>query len=179
LQFDGIYQSWIYGNTKLVIDRPTMPAIESSIIHFMSLEEQVSRLMEDYKKRSKDELERIISSRVDEKLREIEDIESEVKRKVNEQLLKQAINISSNFDRNVNLNSNLIENDLNDLIKRVERKHDFKESNEITAKKNELISCYKENNSRTLNCSELTKQYGQIVRNFSKGDDENNSEQFN
>ncbi|CAJ0834673.1 21747_t:CDS:2 [Entrophospora sp. SA101] len=52
LQFDGIYQSWIYGNTKLVIDRPTMPAIESSIIHFMSLEEQVSRLMEDYKKRS-------------------------------------------------------------------------------------------------------------------------------
>ncbi|CAH1764753.1 11804_t:CDS:2 [Entrophospora sp. SA101] len=90
-----------------------------------------------------DELERIISSRVDEKLREIEDIESEVKRKVNEQLLKQAINISSNFDRNVNLNSNLIENDLNDLIKRVERKHDFKESNEITAKKNELISCYK------------------------------------
>ncbi|CAJ0911880.1 328_t:CDS:2, partial [Entrophospora sp. SA101] len=31
---------------------PTIPATESSLIHFMTLEEQITRLAEDYKKRS-------------------------------------------------------------------------------------------------------------------------------
>ncbi|KAG9300457.1 hypothetical protein G9A89_010082 [Geosiphon pyriformis] len=51
LQFDGLYRSWPFLTTKLVIDEPSLPLIESNIAHFVALERCVGELAKDYKSR--------------------------------------------------------------------------------------------------------------------------------
>ncbi|RUP47255.1 hypothetical protein BC936DRAFT_145937 [Jimgerdemannia flammicorona] len=51
LKHDGMYRSWPFLTSKLVIDQPSMPLIESSFSHFVSLERHISALAENFKKR--------------------------------------------------------------------------------------------------------------------------------
>ncbi|CAJ0754356.1 24472_t:CDS:2, partial [Entrophospora sp. SA101] len=44
LRYDGLYRSWEFAKTKLVVEKSSMPSIESSIIHFLALEEQEFQL---------------------------------------------------------------------------------------------------------------------------------------
>ncbi|CAJ0880990.1 22518_t:CDS:10 [Entrophospora sp. SA101] len=54
LRYDGLYRSWEFAKTKLVVEKSSMPSIESSIIHFLALEEQVKILAQDFIKRPED-----------------------------------------------------------------------------------------------------------------------------
>ncbi|CAG8699840.1 894_t:CDS:2, partial [Scutellospora calospora] len=47
LSFDGIYSSWPFCKSKLVIDKASMPVIESTFCHFVLLE-QTNKLAEDF-----------------------------------------------------------------------------------------------------------------------------------
>ncbi|RUP44408.1 hypothetical protein BC936DRAFT_149496 [Jimgerdemannia flammicorona] len=51
LKHDGMYRSWPFLTSKLVIDQPSMPLIESSFSHFVALERHISALTENFKKR--------------------------------------------------------------------------------------------------------------------------------
>ncbi|CAG8737722.1 8032_t:CDS:2, partial [Racocetra persica] len=51
LQFDGLYRSWPFLTTKLAIDEPSLPLIESNFAHFVALERRVCELAKDYKRR--------------------------------------------------------------------------------------------------------------------------------
>ncbi|CAG8785794.1 17919_t:CDS:2, partial [Gigaspora margarita] len=42
LQFDGLYRSWPFLTTKLAIDEPSLPLIESNLAHFVALEVFIS-----------------------------------------------------------------------------------------------------------------------------------------
>ncbi|CAG8502674.1 20605_t:CDS:2 [Cetraspora pellucida] len=50
LQFDGLYRSWPFLTTKLAIDEPSLPLIESNFAHFVALEKRVCELVKDYKR---------------------------------------------------------------------------------------------------------------------------------
>ncbi|CAJ0833389.1 10631_t:CDS:2 [Entrophospora sp. SA101] len=52
LQVDRIYRSWPFCTTKLVIDKSSMPLIESTFCHFVALEGQINILAKDFKTRS-------------------------------------------------------------------------------------------------------------------------------
>ncbi|CAJ0767073.1 16965_t:CDS:2, partial [Entrophospora sp. SA101] len=52
LQVDRIYHSWPFCTTKLVIDKSSMPLIESTFCHFVALEGQINILAKDFKTRS-------------------------------------------------------------------------------------------------------------------------------
>ncbi|CAG8539507.1 13614_t:CDS:2 [Ambispora gerdemannii] len=52
LKFDGLYRSWSFLTTKLVIDRASLPLAEFAISHIMALEECVGKIARDYKYRS-------------------------------------------------------------------------------------------------------------------------------
>ncbi|CAG8758034.1 33891_t:CDS:2, partial [Racocetra persica] len=52
LRFDGLYRSWSFRTTRLVIDYTTIPLAEYSLSHFAALEGYVSKIVKDYKKRS-------------------------------------------------------------------------------------------------------------------------------
>ncbi|CAG8579301.1 17787_t:CDS:10, partial [Cetraspora pellucida] len=51
LKFDGLYRSWSFRTTRLVIDYTTIPLAEYSLSHFAALEAYVSKFVKDYKKR--------------------------------------------------------------------------------------------------------------------------------
>ncbi|CAG8800270.1 21929_t:CDS:10, partial [Cetraspora pellucida] len=48
LSFDGIYSSWPFCKSRLVIDKASMPVIESTFCHFIALEAQTNKLAEDF-----------------------------------------------------------------------------------------------------------------------------------
>ncbi|CAG8616941.1 2447_t:CDS:2 [Ambispora gerdemannii] len=52
LKFDGLYRSWSFLTTKLVIDRASLPLAESAISHVVALEELVGKIAKNYKYRS-------------------------------------------------------------------------------------------------------------------------------
>ncbi|RUS29736.1 hypothetical protein BC938DRAFT_480302 [Jimgerdemannia flammicorona] len=52
LKYDGLYRSWPFLTTRLVIDKTTIPLAEFAISHAMALEERVGRIAENYKYRS-------------------------------------------------------------------------------------------------------------------------------
>ncbi|CAG8514233.1 17434_t:CDS:10 [Cetraspora pellucida] len=51
LQFDGLYRSWPFLTTKLAIDEPSLPLVESNFAHFVALERRVCEFAKDYKRR--------------------------------------------------------------------------------------------------------------------------------
>ncbi|CAG8521200.1 14871_t:CDS:2 [Acaulospora colombiana] len=51
-QYDGLYRSWPFLTTKLVIDKATIPLAEFAISHFVALEERVEKIAKDFKYRS-------------------------------------------------------------------------------------------------------------------------------
>ncbi|CAG8635179.1 1595_t:CDS:2 [Ambispora gerdemannii] len=52
LKFDGLYRSWPFLTSKLVIDQPTIPLFEYTFAHFWQLEDRVNKLAGNYKSRS-------------------------------------------------------------------------------------------------------------------------------
>ncbi|RUS20972.1 hypothetical protein BC937DRAFT_93944 [Endogone sp. FLAS-F59071] len=52
LKYDGLYRSWPFLTTRLVIDKPAIPLAEFAISHLMALEERVGKIAENYKYRS-------------------------------------------------------------------------------------------------------------------------------
>lgn len=52
LQYDGLYRSWPFLTTRLVIDKTTIPLAESAIGHLVALEERIEKIAENYKYRS-------------------------------------------------------------------------------------------------------------------------------
>ncbi|CAG8644771.1 9999_t:CDS:2, partial [Paraglomus brasilianum] len=52
LKYDGIYCSWPFLMTKLVVDKCTIPLAELTISHFVALEKRVGKIAEDYKCRT-------------------------------------------------------------------------------------------------------------------------------
>ncbi|CAG8585572.1 14661_t:CDS:2 [Acaulospora colombiana] len=52
LQYDGIYRSWPFLTTRLVIDKTTLPLAESAIGHLVALEERIEKIAENFKYRS-------------------------------------------------------------------------------------------------------------------------------
>ncbi|CAG8485173.1 2405_t:CDS:2, partial [Acaulospora colombiana] len=52
LKYDGLYRSWPFFTTKLVIDQITIPLAEASIIHMIALEKHVGQIAENFKYRS-------------------------------------------------------------------------------------------------------------------------------
>nr|CAG8585577.1 11660_t:CDS:2 [Entrophospora candida] len=53
LEYDGIYRTWPFMKTQIVIDKPSVPLLGSTLTHLIALEEQVKLLAENYKMRSK------------------------------------------------------------------------------------------------------------------------------
>ncbi|CAG8697750.1 5916_t:CDS:2, partial [Acaulospora morrowiae] len=51
LQFDGLYRSWPFLTTKLAIDEPSLPLVESNLAHFVALERRVCEFAKDCKRR--------------------------------------------------------------------------------------------------------------------------------
>ncbi|CAG8737662.1 1845_t:CDS:10, partial [Funneliformis caledonium] len=51
LKYDGIYRSWHFLTTRLVVDKTTIPQCDFAISHMIALEEQVSKISENYKYR--------------------------------------------------------------------------------------------------------------------------------
>ncbi|CAI2180548.1 6626_t:CDS:2 [Funneliformis geosporum] len=49
LQYDGLYRSWPFLTTKLVIDKATIPLAEFAISHLVALEERVENIARDFK----------------------------------------------------------------------------------------------------------------------------------
>ncbi|CAG8779862.1 1056_t:CDS:2, partial [Acaulospora morrowiae] len=52
LKCDGLYRSWPFLTTKLVVDKATIPLAEFAISHFIALEERVEKIVKDFKYRS-------------------------------------------------------------------------------------------------------------------------------
>ncbi|CAG8766596.1 1158_t:CDS:2, partial [Acaulospora morrowiae] len=52
LKYDGLYRSWSFLTTKLVVDKATIPLAGFAISHFMALEERVEKIAKDFKYRS-------------------------------------------------------------------------------------------------------------------------------
>ncbi|CAG8602653.1 7429_t:CDS:2, partial [Cetraspora pellucida] len=52
LKCDGLYRSWPFLTTKLVVDKSTIPLAEFAISHLMALEERVEKIAKDFKYRS-------------------------------------------------------------------------------------------------------------------------------
>ncbi|CAH1763276.1 2625_t:CDS:2 [Entrophospora sp. SA101] len=53
LEYDGIYRTWPFMKTQIIIDKPSVPLLGSTLTHLIALEEQVKLLAENYKMRSK------------------------------------------------------------------------------------------------------------------------------
>ncbi|GES89089.1 hypothetical protein GLOIN_2v1700036 [Rhizophagus clarus] len=51
LNYDGIYCSWPFCKSKLIIDKASMPLIVSTFCHFVELERRTNKLAEDFKSR--------------------------------------------------------------------------------------------------------------------------------
>ncbi|CAG8676227.1 5855_t:CDS:2 [Funneliformis caledonium] len=51
LEYEGIYRSWPFLKSDLVIDRQTLPLLTSTFSHFVALERHVNSLARDYKGR--------------------------------------------------------------------------------------------------------------------------------
>ncbi|CAG8792303.1 3924_t:CDS:2, partial [Dentiscutata erythropus] len=51
LRYDGLYRSWMFLRTKLVVEKASTPLAESAISHVIALEERVGKLAEEYKYR--------------------------------------------------------------------------------------------------------------------------------
>ncbi|CAB4376347.1 unnamed protein product [Rhizophagus irregularis] len=51
LEYEGIYRSWPFLKSDLVIDRQTLPLLTSTFSHFVALEKHVNSLARDYKGR--------------------------------------------------------------------------------------------------------------------------------
>ncbi|CAI2186703.1 11815_t:CDS:10, partial [Funneliformis geosporum] len=51
LNYDGIYCSWSFCKSKLIIDKASMPLIVSTFCHFVELEKRTNKLAEDFKSR--------------------------------------------------------------------------------------------------------------------------------
>ncbi|CAG8726368.1 8544_t:CDS:2, partial [Cetraspora pellucida] len=52
LKYDGLYRSWSFFTTKLVIDQTTIPLAEASITHMIALENHIGQIAENFKYRS-------------------------------------------------------------------------------------------------------------------------------
>ncbi|CAG8507266.1 7972_t:CDS:10, partial [Scutellospora calospora] len=52
LKYDGLYRSWSFLTTKLVVDKNTIPLAEFAISHLVALEERVEKIAVDFKYRS-------------------------------------------------------------------------------------------------------------------------------
>ncbi|CAG8487611.1 259_t:CDS:10 [Acaulospora morrowiae] len=51
-KYDGLYRSWPFLTTKLVVDKATIPLVEFAISHFVALEERVGNIAKNFKYRS-------------------------------------------------------------------------------------------------------------------------------
>lgn len=51
LKYDGLYRSWLFHRTKLVVEKASIPLAEFAISHIIALEERIGKLAEDYKYR--------------------------------------------------------------------------------------------------------------------------------
>ncbi|POG59595.1 hypothetical protein GLOIN_2v833587 [Rhizophagus irregularis DAOM 181602=DAOM 197198] len=52
LKYDGLYRSWPFLTTRLVVDKTMIPLAGVAIHHLVSLEEHVERIAKDYKYRA-------------------------------------------------------------------------------------------------------------------------------
>ncbi|CAH1768868.1 20723_t:CDS:2, partial [Entrophospora sp. SA101] len=53
LEYDGLYRTWPFIKTKIVVDRPSVLLLGSTLTHLIALEEQVKLLAENYRARPK------------------------------------------------------------------------------------------------------------------------------
>ncbi|RIA88826.1 hypothetical protein C1645_851987 [Glomus cerebriforme] len=51
LRYDGLYSSWAFQTTKMVVDKASIPLADFSISHLVALEEHVERITKDFKYR--------------------------------------------------------------------------------------------------------------------------------
>ncbi|RGB35702.1 hypothetical protein C1646_698907 [Rhizophagus diaphanus] len=106
-----------------------------------------------------EELENIIKVRVDNELKRIREREDEVAQRVQEELFRQRITLTDS-----GANSASTEHDINELIEKIERKYKSSVSSEIIEQQRAVISCYKNNSSRTLDCWEEVQKFKRVTR---------------
>ncbi|RIA95486.1 hypothetical protein C1645_816564 [Glomus cerebriforme] len=105
-----------------------------------------------------EELENIIKVRVDDELRRIREREDEVAQRVQEEFKQGA------FLEDSGANAVATEHDINELIERIERKYENNVLSEIIEQQRAVISCYKNNGSRTLDCWEEVQKFKRVTR---------------
>ncbi|CAG8816834.1 12680_t:CDS:2, partial [Cetraspora pellucida] len=52
LKYDGLYRSWTFLTTNLVVNKNAIPLAEFAISHFIALEERVEKVAVDFKYRN-------------------------------------------------------------------------------------------------------------------------------
>ncbi|GBC01902.1 hypothetical protein RclHR1_04380003 [Rhizophagus clarus] len=106
-----------------------------------------------------EEMENIIKVRVEDELRKIRERDDEVAQRVQEELFRQGVTLSDS-----GASSAATEHDINELIERIERKYKNNVSSEIIEQQRAVISCYRNNTSRTLDCWEEVQKFKRVTR---------------
>ncbi|RHZ81218.1 hypothetical protein Glove_122g73 [Diversispora epigaea] len=101
-----------------------------------------------------EEIERIVKYRVENELKKIQERQEEVQTRIKEEIERSRI-----FIEDSGANSVTTERDVKELVLRIERKYEDKILPDLIEQQRAVISCYKNNNTRTLDCWEQVQSF--------------------
>ncbi|CAG8663911.1 7541_t:CDS:2 [Cetraspora pellucida] len=106
-----------------------------------------------------EDIENIVQTRVERELNRIRERDEEIQRRIEVELVKRRAFIDDH-----GLNAVVTEQDIEELILRVERKYENKIPTELIEQQRAIISCYKNNSTHTLDCWEEVQQFKRKVQ---------------